>query len=62
MDPSQKMVKARAALVMTNPFFGTLALRLKVVPDESIKSAQCDGAQLRYNPKFIKDLRTVYRH
>lgn len=50
---SQKMVKARANLVMGHPFFGTLALRLKIVEDPNIETAACDGTSIRYNPKFV---------
>ena len=50
---SQKMVKARANLVMGHPFFGTLALRLKMVEDPSIETASCDGTSIRYNPKYV---------
>lgn len=53
---SQKMVKARANLVMGHPFFGTLALRLKIVEDPSIETASCDGTSIRYNPKFVDTL------
>ncbi|GIV03822.1 MAG: hydrolase [Fimbriimonadales bacterium] len=53
---SQKMIKARANLVMSHPFFGTLALRLKMVEDPSIETASCDGTSLRYNPKFVDKL------
>ena len=53
---SQKMVKARANLVMGHPFFGTLALRLKIVEDLSIETASCDGTSIRYNPKFVNKL------
>lgn len=53
---SQKMVKARANLVMGHPFFGALALRLKMIEDPSIKTASCDGTSIRYNPKFVDKL------
>lgn len=53
---AQKMVKARANLVMGNPFFGTLALRLKMVEDTSVKSASTDGSVLKYNPEYVSDL------
>lgn len=53
---SQKMVKARANLVMGHPFFGTLALRLKMIEDPSIETATCDGTSIRYNPKFVDKL------
>lgn len=50
---AQKMVKARANLVMGHPFFGTLALRLKMVPDNSIETSATDGVVLRYNEKYV---------
>ena len=53
---SQKMVKARANLVMGHPFFGALALRLKMVEDPSIETASCDGASIRYSPTFVDKL------
>ena len=56
ISPSQKMTKARANLVMGHPFFGALALRLKIKEDESIESATCNGETIRYNPKFVNEL------
>lgn len=53
---SQKMIKARANLVMGHPFFGTLALRLKLVEDPSIETASCDGTSIHYNPKYVDKL------
>jgi predicted metal-dependent peptidase len=53
---SQKMIKARANLVMGHPFFGTLALRLKIVEDPSVETALCDGTSIRYNPKYVDKL------
>ena len=53
---AQKMIKARANLVMAHPFFGTLALRLKMIEDPSIETAACDGTSIRYNPKFVGKL------
>jgi predicted metal-dependent peptidase len=50
------MLKARTALVLSQPFFGTLALRLKMIEDNSIDSASVDGRTLRYNAQFVKDL------
>ena len=46
-NAAQKMVKARANLVMGNPFFGTLALRLKMVEDKTVKTSSTDGTTLR---------------
>lgn len=53
---SKKMIKSRANLVMGHPFFGTLALRLKMVEDPSIETASCDGTSIRYNPKYVDKL------
>lgn len=52
----KKMTKARANLVMGHPFFGTLALRLKLTEDDKIQTAMCDGTTLRYNPTFVDEL------
>lgn len=56
LTPAQKVVKARATLVMAQPFFGSLALRLKVVEDVGIKKSNCDGVTFAYNPKYIDSL------
>lgn len=50
------MMTARTALVLESPFFGALALRLKVVPDPKCKTAWVDGVTLGYNPAFIAGL------
>ena len=52
-NAAQKMTKARANLVMGNPFFGTLALRLKMVEDTKIEFMSTDGTTLKYNPDAI---------
>lgn len=53
---ADKMIKGRANLLMGSPFFGTLSLRLKMVPDETVKKASTDGITLRYNPKVVEEL------
>ena len=57
-DPEFKMNKARADLISIQPFFGTLALRLGLVPIETsqIPVMGTDGASLFYNPTAIKDM------
>jgi predicted metal-dependent peptidase len=52
----QKMIKARAGLVLDHPFFGSLALRLKMVEDPSCDTAWTDGVSLGYNPTWIDGL------
>lgn len=52
------MSEARARLVLDHPFFGALALRLRLVEDSSIPTAWTDGVHLGYNPRFIGTLST----
>lgn len=58
MSAADKMIRARANLIMLHPFFGTLALRLKVVPEAGIKGARTDGTTLRYDPEYVDGLTT----
>jgi predicted metal-dependent peptidase len=51
-----KMIKARAGLILDQPFFGSLALRLFMKEDKTCKTAWTDGEYLGYNPEFIKSL------
>lgn len=52
-----KVMAARTALVLDQPFFGALALRLKVVEDAKCHTAWTDGISLGYNPKFVDKLK-----
>lgn len=56
MSAESSMLKARAQLLMDQPFFGTLALRLKLIATEDTDTAATDGTRLIYNPKFIEKL------
>ena len=49
----EKMIKARADLVLEHPFFATLALRLELREDHACVSAWSDGVVLGYNPAYI---------
>lgn len=51
-----KLTFARTQLILSQPFFGMLALRLKLVEDPSVKTLCVDGKQVSYNPKFINSL------
>ncbi len=53
---SVQITKARAALIMTQPFFGSLALRLKVVEAPAVKTMAVDGTHLFFNPAFVEEL------
>lgn len=50
------MVRARTNLVLTNQFFGVLALRLKLIADDKIPTACTNGYEIRYNSKWISKL------
>jgi predicted metal-dependent peptidase len=51
-----KIAQARTALVLEQPFFGALSLRLRLVEDATCDTAWVDGTSLGYNPQFIESL------
>lgn len=56
MDVEKKLIKARVGLVLSSPFFASIALRLKLKEDRSCETAYTDSVVLGYNPKFINQL------
>lgn len=50
------MTRARSALVLDHPFFGTLALRLVFRADFSCRDLWTDGRTLAYNPAYAATL------
>lgn len=58
---NQSFVKARSRLILDNPFFGTLCLRLKPVEREDIDTGATDGKSLIYNPTWFEKLRPEER-
>jgi predicted metal-dependent peptidase len=54
MDP--RISKQRTALVLDQPFFGALALRLKVTEDPSCQTFWTDGVSLGYNPAYLASI------
>lgn len=55
-DIAKRIMIARTALVLDQPFFGALALRLALREDTTCETAWVDGVTLGYNPKFIDTL------
>ena len=53
--------KAISRLLLDNPFFGALALRLTPIEDESIGTACTNGVNIRYNPKWFLKLKPPER-
>lgn len=52
-----KIMRARISMIMKQPFFGQLALRLKLVEDDKINppTAATNGMQLIYHPQWVLD-------
>jgi predicted metal-dependent peptidase len=55
MTPLQKLHKARAALVTGHPFFGSLALNLRLEERADISTCATDGICWFYNPDFVNE-------
>lgn len=52
----EAVLKSRTALVLDHPFFGSLALRLKIVADPSCDALWTDGESLGYNPEYVQSI------
>lgn len=52
-----KLTKARIAMIMKQPFFGTLALRLKLVERDTLNppTMAVDGKHIFYHPKWVAE-------
>ncbi len=57
-EPTAKevMQKARSELLLAHPFFGSLALKLRLQEDKKCQDVWTDGKTLGYNPLFISVL------
>lgn len=55
LEAKNKIIKARIAMIMKQPFFGVLALRLKMIEDKNlkIKTMSTDGKSIKYDPDFV---------
>lgn len=56
MTPAKTLQKARAHLVLSQPFFGTLALRLRLAEAQGLGTLATDGAEIKYDPAFVEML------
>jgi len=52
----QKLTRARVQLIILQPFFGTLCLRLKLVAGD-LPTMATDGSRIVYNPAFVDQLK-----
>jgi predicted metal-dependent peptidase len=53
MSAENRVVAARTALVLEQPFFGSLILGLKMVPSKRFPTMAVDGRSIFYNPAFV---------
>lgn len=57
MEAAEKLTKARAGLVLDQPFFGSLALRLQYKAEDCrCETAWTNGVELGFNPGFVDSL------
>ena len=54
---AQKLTRARVHLILSQPFFGTLSLRLKLIPGD-LPTMATDGSRIVYNPAFVDRTQT----
>ena len=52
----QKLTRCRVQLILKQPFFGTLSLRLKLAPG-TLPTMATDGSRIVYNPAFVDQLK-----
>jgi len=55
-NAKKKIASARVALVLNEPFFGSLSLRMAMIEDGSIKTLCTNGKAIRYNSNFVESL------
>jgi predicted metal-dependent peptidase len=56
MNAQQKIIKARAGLVLDSPFFASLALRMTLQEDRTAQTVWTNGQKIGFNPDFIDGL------
>ncbi len=56
MKALDKISKARAQLIMSQPFFGSLALKMQVIENPEIDTMATDGKNLYYKESFVDGL------
>ena len=54
----KRIAAARSDMILDEPFFGALALRLKLVEEIGCGTAWTDGVHLGYDPRFIATLKS----
>ena len=56
MNAQEKLTKARAGLILDQPFFGSIALRVRLTEDSTVETGYINGQEIGYNPDWINNL------
>ncbi len=56
METRTKLTKARTRLVLSQPFFGSLALRMGLIENPAIETMATNGRDVYFNPSFVDGL------
>lgn len=56
MTTTDRILQARIKIVFASPFFGSLLMRLRMVPDETVETFCTDGREIRYSPNYAEEL------
>jgi Uncharacterized protein conserved in bacteria len=56
MNATEKILKAKIQLLLEQPFFATLVMKMQYVPDSATKTAITNGRQVKYNPAYVDQL------
>jgi len=51
-----EVIKARANLIMHEPFFGNLALQMKLIETRTVQTMSVNGEWIKFNPDFVDEL------
>lgn len=57
IQADQKMTKAKSGLILSQPFFGALLLKMKVIQDPDCETMWVNDTTIGYNPVFVNDIR-----
>jgi predicted metal-dependent peptidase len=56
MTAMDKITRAKAGLILSAPFYATLALRLEIIRDDKMQTMATDGKAIYYNETYVSEL------
>lgn len=67
MNADGRLQRARSLLVLDQPFYGTLAMKMANVLDPGVETTETDGRTIRWNPDYLaglsdEEVRAVMAH